>query len=73
MTQDHNNRIPTTLSMPRMKSIMKNKNPQICGRGINEIAWGYVTKAKPAPDVATVATGIPDLSENKQEGFINFS
>lgn len=49
--------------MPSMKSIKKNRSPQICGKGRNEIAWGYVMKAKPAPDVATAATGIPDLSE----------
>lgn len=32
--------IPTTLSMPRMKSIMKNRKPQNCGKGRNETAMG---------------------------------
>lgn len=55
--------------MPRMKSIMKNRKPQSCGKGINEIAIGYVTNARPAPDVATVATGIPDLTEKQTDNY----
>lgn len=62
-------RIPTTLSMPRMKSIMKNKTPHNCGKGRKEIAIGYVTNARPAPDVATVATGIPDLTEKQTDNY----
>lgn len=33
-----------------------------CGIGNMAIACGYVTNARPGPDVATVATGMPDWS-----------
>lgn len=40
---------------------MKNKTAHTCGQGSNEIASGYVTKARPGPPVATVETGKPVL------------
>lgn len=45
---------------------MKNRNAHSCGMGILAMASGYVTKASPAPEVATVLTGLPDISSNKQ-------
>jgi len=54
----------TTLSMPSKKSIKKNMSAQSCGTGSKAMASGYVTKASPAPPVATDSTGMPDFSLN---------
>lgn len=55
----------TQESMPSRNSIKKNKTAQRLGNGNIAIASGYVTKARPGPLVATVATDIPVFSDMK--------
>ena len=49
----------TTLSRPSRNSMLKNKPAHNCEKGSIAIACGYVINARPGPDVATVATGMP--------------